>query len=596
MHKKEIISITVFLFLAAAIGYSYFNEGNITGFAVADNKENLNFYGTYSIKPSFKVNVDYDLEGEYSKIVEGLGHISDCAKLGSTVESCAEKLSETIYYSDYEWGLDCDAGAEKVFYDFAEFYQDCFDSEDDNCICELNLDYSEEEIKKYELEGEYKIKTELDNPRKIINLKLEEPEIDLRYAIKTNGIDNWNPGEFNINYKTNKKESAELIFEEEVTKNYYDIDKIDKLILYKFGTELQFIEYEDDKVIFFNGKEKEIEDLKTCSPKPKNIHKFCVTNKKKQFYVSDKIKNKVELKNPVIKFAAYIEDFSPPPVENIGVRDKLVDDNSVIIKWDKSKDNDVAKYNIYYGKSELNLFDEKLLSEIKRKQGFGKKELADDAEPIEIKALVLNNCEFDPEKKGCVYATGNPEGIILEKEKLYFFKEPLKEYYLYILPVEDNADYDFSVTAVDKNGNEIDNVKYNLPVKKGRSIDDLPISSNGLATAVEYRDGNFVFGYDFSMGKVNIDGTETDDFSSFKAYYKVYEYNPWIAAEIENEQEKLLDTKLSELSEYDSGAGMERGPQDFVVFAMVALDEDENPDADRFTLKQLGIESTLLYP
>jgi len=615
MHKKEIASIMGFLFLIMAIGLFYFNDDlNITGFAV--KKEKIpEFYGTYSIKPSFKVNVDYDFE-EYNKIIDDLKKISNCAKDGTPVETCIDELEKT----DYGWELNCQEGVEKIFYDFVEFYQDCFNSEDNNCICKLNLDYSEEDIKKYNLIGKYKLKLEQDYDQGIIKLRLEEPETDLEYDIKTNKIGNFNPFEYTIEYKKDKKGEAELMFKEELAGNSYSIMPIDALMLYKFDDrysnkkqdEIEFFgEDKDgkDKVISFSKEEKNVEDvkkLKECTIK-RNIHKFCVTNTKKQFYVFDKIKNKLELKNPVIKFAAYIEDLPPPVVENIEIRDKLIDDKSVIIKWDKSKADDVMAYNIYYAKSALNLFDgNKALSEMKEELKIEKLSTA-EIEAIEVDKLVLNNCEFDFDKKGCVYTTGKPEGIILEKGKLYYFKEPLKEYYLYALSV-DNEEHDFSVTAIDKNGNEIGNIEENekLPViKNKKSEDDLPINSKGIAKLVFYDDKKFSFNYHHKTTFESIDGTEANDFKQHNVYYYVAD-NLGTIKERKDMEKSVLNKPLSELTylfDFEPelrttrliiSPTLDTKKKETFFFVITAMDKNDNPKP-RITPKEVGIESLLYY-
>ena len=185
----------------------------------------------------------------------------------------------------------------------------------------------------------------------------------------------------------------------------------------------------------------------------------------------DKLDGQIKERNPIIKFASYVPQLPPHPLTGIEVLDKQTDEKSVIVRWDKGKN--AAKYNIYYAKSSLNIFDDKQLSDIKKKDGFMKKD-PNPATAVEFNGVDLSNCKFDLKRKGCVYRTDNPQGIILEKEKLYYSKD--KEYYFYILTLEDNVDYDFSVTAVDKNGNEIDNVKDKLPVVRNKkSIDDLPI-------------------------------------------------------------------------------------------------------------------------
>jgi hypothetical protein len=586
MNKKEIMAIGAFLFLVAAIGLFYFNA-SITGAAVASPQESRNVYGIYSVRPSFRLSIDYDFE-DYAKIAEGVRHLSECTEEGFALQDCLKSLGNTIYYAGYEWEEECDKGAEKVFYDFAEFYQSCFDSEDDKCICELDLGYSEEEIRKLGFEGKYKIITEQNIPKTAITLKLKEPDMPLEYEIKTHGISNWNPSEYSVEYKEGGLGSMELYFRDELGGKDTSIKNIDKIALYKEGNSIEFARIDGDEIVL---RDKRKEKPKTCLPKESTLHRFCVTNTNKKFYIFEN--NKAELKSPVIKFAAYIRDIPPMPLRNVEVTDKLMDDGAVIIKWDKGNERDIAKYNIYYAKSELNLFDDSPLEGIKARQGMNKKELDEiNIKPITVDDLFLEGCEFDLSRKGCVYTTGTENKIVLEKEKLYLFEDPLKEYYIYALPLEDNVEYDFAVTAVDANGNEIDNVKYKLPVvRKKKSINDLPPSSKDAAINVEPSADRFIFHY--NKEHLNLDGTPADDFSHYEVYYRFYQFNEWIESAIENGevQEELLDKPLSEFSKYDTRLGILRNPDDFFIFAVIAVDKNNNPDANKFTPRQLGINS-----
>lgn len=611
MHKKEIIAITAFLFLIIAIGLFYFNSpNNITGAAVAGAEKESVFYGTYSIKPSFKVSVDYDAD-EYADIVNGLKEISKCAKDGAAIETCMKVIEKTM--PDYKWELNCDTGAEKVFYDFAEFYQDCFNSEDNGCICRSDFDYSKEEIEKYNLAGKYKISLEEDSNKGIINLKLEEPKIDLEYGINTNKVKNWNPIEYNIEYKPDKKESLNLKFRDELAGKYYDIKDVNELILYKFDdrykdkkqNEMDFVKIKSNKIIFPNKQEKEISSLRECDIK-KNIYKFCVTNKKKSFYVYNKIKNKVEQKNIVIKFAAYLENLPPPPVESIVVYDRPKDGKSLIIAWDKSPADDVSKYAVYIAESGSGIFN-KPLSDIKKDKDILIYEYK-IKEQVSYKGIFIpTNCEFDYKNKKCMFVTSAvPEGKLnFEIGKLYSFSS-LKDNYFVSVSVPEDKEYKVAVVAVDENGNEIDNVKQSqkLPVIEKGSKDDLPIDSKGITSPrVTQNNKNYLFKYDEQREHLNIDGTKADDFFNYKVYYKIY--RGLGLDEIAEKQKELLNQNLKQFSssfEFDPSRGEQiESPEidwtsgEFIVFAIVAQDKNKNPNPNKFKLNELGIE-TLRYP
>ena len=78
------------------MGLFYFNDyNNITGAVVAE--EQPKFYGTYSIKPSFKVSVDYDLE-EYNDTINKTKILFEECSGHYNPEDCINKKIEPKKY------------------------------------------------------------------------------------------------------------------------------------------------------------------------------------------------------------------------------------------------------------------------------------------------------------------------------------------------------------------------------------------------------------------------------------------------------------------------------------------------------------------
>ncbi len=576
----------------------------ITG-AVTAQQEESNILGTYSINPSFKTKIDYDLN-DYNKIKELLDFIIKCSEGGKDIETCINKIN--VKDTSLKWELNCDKGTEKVLYDFAEFYQDCFDSEDTNCLCRKSFEFSDKEIQKFGLVNQiYRLQLNQYKKNKRIEIAMQDPK--LSYQINTNELSVWYPSDIVLAY-SDKLRSINMIFsykkeeEAQAIDEYKVLDK-KEILLYKNQIDnlkrVDFVEQMDNSFIFPNKQTAATANLPPCHIKPKNIYKFCVTQNKYKFMVYDKLDGQVKERNPVVKFASYIPVPPPPPLTNVEVYDKLKADKSVIIKWDKSTREDVVKYNIYYGKSNLNLFeDKKALAEIKKKEGFNKKELdITKIKPIEVNKIELGNCEFDLTRKGCVYTT-DKEGIVLEKEKLYYSKE--QNYYFYVLTIEDGIEYDFSVIAIDKNGNEIDNIKDKLPlIKNKKSIDDLPPSSVNIVAGLPFYDTlskkiTFIFG---EKPTTNIDDSSLNDFKDYKVYYS--KYASLTQEERDKEKSKIHDNELKNLK-FIENKNYEQKDSPFYVdltttnpeqgniyfFVIVASDSLGNPKEEQFKVKELG--------
>ena len=609
METKDLVLLMLIPIILISLVIYTDKSPTIIGAVVNEPKKESNILGTYSINPSFKVKENYDLN-DYNKIKESLDIIIKCAEEGKDIETCINEVNKV---NSLTWQLNCDKGAEKFLYDFAEFYQDCFDSDDGNCLCRKNLELKKDEIQKYELANKiYRLRLVQNIQTQKTDITMISP-VDLFYQIKINGRSVWYPSEINVAY-SDIFDYVIMIFKYESQKQgRYEVPDKKEFLLYKHQDDniklVDFVKeegnnlkYPNDDVIVDSSKNPiDIKNLDNCNIKPKNIYKFCVTQNNYKVTAYDALDRQVKKRNPVIKFASYVPDLPPSPLKNIEIFDKPKAEKSVLIKWDKSHANDVVKYNIYYGKSNLNLFeDKKTLFDIKKKEGFNKKEIdTTKTNPIELNQINLNSCEFDLTRKGCDYKT-DKEDIILEKEKLYYSKE--QNYYFYILTIEDGIDYDFSVTAVDKNGNEIDNIKDKLPiVTNKKSIDDLPpdsgdIISVGVKPTYDGSTKQFTFSF-VKLPSKNIDDSELKDFKELKVYYKKYEK----LDTSENKRDALKELLDSNLKNLRSAESLEKTnllikislqyenlqANNVLYFFVIAFDVNGNPTNEQFKIKEL---------
>lgn len=278
METKDLILLMMIPVILISIVVYIDKSPSITGMATAQ-QEKSNIIGTYSINPSFKAKIDYDL-GDYGKIKGLLDSVLDCMEEGKDVNLCIGQAESRD--NSFEWSLECDKGAEKILYDFAEFYQNCFDSDDNNCICRKNLELSKDEMAKYDLLNiVYRMELAQDIQSQKIDIKMLEP-VELSYSININGRSVWYPNTFILAY-TPDRLRVTMIFKYELQEKPYYVPDKKEIILYKNEANsiksVDFVEQEADELIYPNGKRIKPQNLHSCELKPKNMFRFCVTKK-----------------------------------------------------------------------------------------------------------------------------------------------------------------------------------------------------------------------------------------------------------------------------------------------------------------------------
>lgn len=507
--------------------------------------------GTYSIKPSFKVNVDYDI-GEYDEVIEKAKDINRTCSKQDNFENCVnDKIKEFNGENKKEdgkltWSLGCEPEDINFFYDFVETYRVCLNSEDEEAICRIPLPGISKgksitiEISKYE-GTKTKIELEGANIAEVIDVEgpfiYDYAHFDLDAKIfkfityKESDGERGSPADkFTLKFEFDKYYISSSFQSNKKVKS-------DKVIIYK-GTKdnKPFISLLNGAAIdLYKSVERERDKHKIPLPAKfdpvKDTFKFCVKSPKK-LYVYDEKTKKTGLRNVEYKFALnFLDETSPPPVEGIEVKDKLKDENSVLVLWDKNKAEDVKEYSIYY--SEKDFKDQEIINgEIKDLEG---KEIDKikilEKEKIEIGDIDLSKCNFDPINEPCKYKKDQDSldfEITLSKNKLYYWKKENK--YIYVLGnledySENNRIYNFMVVAKDYRGNAINNKdegqKFSLDngnLPSGKSEDDLAPGLVDTLDAESSKRGEITFTW--KRDTKNLDGGKTNDIKTFDIYYK----------------------------------------------------------------------------
>lgn len=294
----------------------YIDKGTITGAVTHEQKKETNIVGTYSIMPSFKAKIDYDLN-DYVKIKDSFNAISICAQ-SINIEQCVANANN----NEFTWELGCDKGAEKVLYDFAEFFQDCIDSEDNNCLCRKNLGLPIEKVQEYGLLNTgYALALEEEPSAK--KLKISVSELSQTIGFKENL--GWVPKTYALSYDGLGLPGLTMVFVNVLKDNkpfelkYEAFGRpLKELILYRSTKNsvnlIDFVRQENDNLKYPNDQFAldaniqpiDINKIPNCKIKPKNMYRFCVTKRDYGIFAYDSLDGQVKQRPLTIKFAASV--------------------------------------------------------------------------------------------------------------------------------------------------------------------------------------------------------------------------------------------------------------------------------------------------
>jgi len=149
--KKKIIMIPIAVFLLliiSAILELYEPKNKITGKTTdvpqAEDKDYSVIVGGSSIRPSFSVDINYNLE-VYDKIEEVLKQIVNACSLDNDLETCVNievlkfNLKEGSNIEGYPVSIGCYEGNDGMFMDFMDYLINCSSTEEKGCECDHHI-------------------------------------------------------------------------------------------------------------------------------------------------------------------------------------------------------------------------------------------------------------------------------------------------------------------------------------------------------------------------------------------------------------------------------------------------------------------------
>lgn len=411
-----------------------------------DEIESKGIIGKYYIKPSFNVNIPFDLSliDNLSKFMNYTSN--DCRVSTLSKSDCLNaKITEFNantgkHYADngvkIELSRDCDEFAEqKNFNEFMESVENCALSPDFDCQCNL--------VKS----GSVKIKIEGNNDSALMSF--EKSGITYEVNSYNKFVD--------ANNNALKLESS-----------IGSINLYKKLGYLKSGTT----------------------NYKQCAPVESRFRLCLKTDYKTEEYNG----RNLEKKNVTIKFAITIKDNdAPPPLTGLELLNKKHSRNSVIVVFDESKKNgvrvpDVASYTIYMSDIAADFAGDIYLLRTTGKYrsldvlttGHEKLASFDYLQEPECELVNSEYCNFKYSAKD---KDGNDIKFELSEDKLYYIMD--KEKFLYVLDGSDSyndlkigRDKYIAVTAIDTDGNEINNLDITQKITQGQNLNNIVPTDN----------------------------------------------------------------------------------------------------------------------
>ena len=297
METKDLVLLMMIpLILVSIIVYTG-KSPSITGAQTAQITQaaDNNILGTYSIMPSFKAKIDYNLEEEYKKIKEELNRIIDNCKNNLDIGQCLKSEKP-------DWNcVELRDEAADILYDFIGKFNECLNLEESNVVCRFSLDERDiinRPIKSFDI---------------ILTDEVQRTRVELRqgtdvwkdyvnygnlaytsdYSTKDTISNSTNPVKYVIEYQGRKP----------LTKQAVAIDKgvpvqLSELFLfYKVDRQLKFIEKGQEGNFRTGIPANKIIDLPRA-----NGFKFCA-RAEKQVYALYKSDSTVKVRDVVFRFA-----------------------------------------------------------------------------------------------------------------------------------------------------------------------------------------------------------------------------------------------------------------------------------------------------
>lgn len=431
-----------------AYGWGY--SGTITDISkhqqiAVDEIQSKGIIGKYYVNPSFSVTIPFDFSLVNNLSIFMNQTVNECKTSPLGKEQCLDlKIKEFNdvtgkYYKDNGVNVvltrDCEENSdEKVFNEFIESIEDCALSSDFDCQCPLKKS-------------------------KNIKIKISADEDKGVFTFKKSGI-SYEVNSFN-KYLNDKNDLLE--FEGSISNiNFYK--KLDSL-----------------KMTNTNSN--------SCVTQ-KSKYRLCL---KTDYFIEDYDGQSIVNENITLKFAIHIKDNDvPPPINGLELFNMKNSRNSIIISWDEPKINnkkipDIKSYVVYFSDivTDFNNDIYFIRRNVKHRtldltNGYEKIKDIDLTQEPECEIIQNKYCKF---KYSSIDMTGNNVKIELFEDKLYYIVD--KEKFFYIINGKDSyndlkheKDKYFVVTAIDFDGNEIDNINESQKIESGKNLKSIKPKDN----------------------------------------------------------------------------------------------------------------------
>jgi len=300
MEAKDLILLMLIPVILVSL-VIYTDNPSITGAQTAQISQSSqeNIIGTYSIIPSFKSKIDYNLKEEYSIVKEKLNQIIDDCKNTQDIEQCFKDYSNQLNWNCVELKDE----AVDILYDFVDKFNQCLSLNEDGIVCRFSLD--EREIINRPTASfdiiltNENLKTKAELKEGVNTLATEYLNLENLYYTNYDYRDSLNerinPVRIIIEYQ-NRKPIIKDVFAIDDSTNRIPLSRT--FLLYKKEGNVKFVEAPGSSFEAPVPANKIIDlpitkGFKFCAKSPSN----------KQFYAYDKSDNTVKLRNIVYKFA-----------------------------------------------------------------------------------------------------------------------------------------------------------------------------------------------------------------------------------------------------------------------------------------------------
>lgn len=303
METKDLVLLMLIPIILVSIVVYTDKSPSITG-AVTAKQEESNILGTYSIMPSFRAKIDYNIKEEYENIKNQLNSLINDCENSINIEQCFKEKSE-----ENKWNcVELRDEAVDILYDFVDKFNECLNLEEDSVVCRFSLD--EREIINRPIKS-FEIRLTNENQRTRVELieasnLLKEEYINLENLVYTgyNNKDEIGKNANSIKIIVEYQDKTPVIKESFVIGSSPRIDLSKTFLIYKAMNGVKFIDAAEEKSFLATDPTGKIGLPKIIDlPRIKGF-KFCAKSPSgKQFYAYDKSDNMVKLRDVVYKFA-----------------------------------------------------------------------------------------------------------------------------------------------------------------------------------------------------------------------------------------------------------------------------------------------------